>query len=57
MSRIPIRATSNISGETVEAVAALIGLVWPGYEALFRREMQAYAAYSDLFAPHFTVAE
>jgi GNAT superfamily N-acetyltransferase len=57
MSGISIRGSANIPGETVDAVAALIGLVWPGYETLFRREVQAYAVYPDLFAPYFTLAE
>jgi GNAT superfamily N-acetyltransferase len=57
MSGISIRGRRNLEGGRVEAVAALIGLVWPGYQPLFRREIQAYAAYPDLFAPFFAVAE
>ncbi len=57
MSRISIRGSSNMSGATAEAVAALIELTWPGYKKRFRRKIQAYTEYRDLFAPYFTVAK
>jgi GNAT superfamily N-acetyltransferase len=57
MSEPTIRGTDKVDRRTGESAATLIAQIWPDHAGLFRREMQAYQAYHDLFSPYLALAE
>jgi N-acetylglutamate synthase-like GNAT family acetyltransferase len=57
MKDVTLSATSNLDVQTGELAAALIGQTFPGYASLFRREIEVYQAFHDLFLPWFVIAQ